>query len=126
MAITYPVNVKQSRMQAVLDLVDKKTAAGKFVIYDASNVVICSLPLAKPCGVVTTVSNAVSLQLTTPISVISDNAGVADHAAIVDGDGTAVITGLRVGTSNAEVILASTTIAAGANVQITSAIITHG
>jgi hypothetical protein len=126
MAITYPVNVKQARMQATLDLIDKQTAAGKFVIYDASNVVICSLPLSKPSAVVTTVSNAVSLQFTVPFSVISDNAGTADHAAIVDGNGNPVITGLRVGTSNADVILASTTIAAGANVQITSAVITHG
>lgn len=126
MAISYPVAVKQARMAAVLALIDAQATAGKFVIYDASNVVICSIPLSKPCGVVTTVSNAVSLQLTVPISVISANAGTADHAAITDGSGNVVVAGLRVGTSNAEVILQQLAIAAGANVQITSAIITHG
>jgi hypothetical protein len=126
MAINYPVNVKQARMAAVRDLIDAQAGAGKFVIYDASNVVICTLPLADPCGVVTTVANAVSLQLSVPISVISANAGTADHAAITDAAGNNVVTGLRVGTSNAEVILQQLAIAAGANVQITSAIISHG
>lgn len=125
MAISYPVNVKQSRMKAVLDLIDAQSTAGKFVIYDASNVAICSLPLAKPCGAVNTSSNTVSLQLTVPFSTISQNAGTADHAAIVDGSGNAVVTGLRVDTSNADVILQSKQIAAGANVQVTSAVITH-
>ena len=125
MAISYPVNVKQHRMKAVLDLIDKQATAGKFVIYDASNVAICSLPLSKPCGTINTAANVVSLQLTVPFSVISQNAGTADHAAIVDGSGNPVVTGLRVDTSNADVILQSKQIAAGANVQVTSANITH-
>lgn len=58
--------------------------------------------------------------------VTAGNTGTAAAAQIKDSGGTARITGLSVGTSATDIVLDSTSITSGQNVDMTSATLTHG
>lgn len=123
MAITYSTATKTARMQAVADRIDLGAGAGVLKIGTTGmGTTLASIALSDPCG---TVSGLV-LTFTTPRSNTSaDATGTAAEARIEDSTGTAVITGLTVGTSGTDIVLDSTSITTGQTVTITSATITH-
>jgi len=136
MAVIYSTAAKTGRMQAVADLIAGKTIAssgtttqGRLIIgtsalsgqAEPNAAILASIPLSATPG---TVTNAV-LTLTTPVSAGAANGGVAAKAEIRNSSGTVLISGLTVGTSSADIIVANTTITAGQTVQVTSGSITH-
>ncbi len=124
MAVTYDTTLKNTRMT---DVVTAIGATGFLNIYDASNVLLATIPLANPAG---TVTSGVLAFSGTPLTESSANvSGTATHADVstaTGGTGTKVITGLTVSSTSGDIVLSSTSIVAGQPVTITSAAITHG
>lgn len=120
MTISYSTALKNTRMSAVVTEIG---SAGYMEICTAGyGAVLATIPLADPAGVV---AGGV-LTLTTPVSDTSaDATGTAAVARIKDGGGTIVASGMTVGTSGADIIIASTSIVASQVVTINSATITH-
>lgn len=126
MSLTYATALKVTRMAAVRDAIDAQTVAGKLVIYDSSNAVLCTFTLAKPCGTVSA-SGAVTLVISAPLLAAVTAAGVADHATIKDGAGNDIVTGLTVGTAlPAHIVIPSSVLTINEPIQLTSAVIQHG
>ncbi|BAB48040.1 hypothetical protein [Mesorhizobium japonicum] len=107
---------------AVLTAIRDQVAAGSLEILDASNVLLAAFTLSGSGG---SVAGAVWTLTFASSTVASGAAGTAAKAQIKNSGGTALITGLTVGTTAADIILTSTTIASGQNVILTSATITH-
>lgn len=124
MAVNYNTATKNARLTAVRDQIDAGAGPGVLQIGTAGMAtVLAEITLADPCA---TISGGVLTFSGFPRSDTSANAsGTAAAARIRDSTGTDVITGLTVGTSGADINLDTTTIAAGQQVQITSATITH-
>ena len=124
MAVNYNTATKNARLTAVRDQIDAGAGPGVLQIGTAGMAaVLAEITLADPCA---TISAGVLTFSGFPRSDTSANAsGTAAAARIRDSAGTDVITGLTVGTSGADINLDTTTIAAGQQVQITSATITH-
>ena len=124
MAVVYAAALRTSRMSAVVTAVDAGSAAGKMKIRDGSNVVLATLTLADPCGSVS--GDVLTFDFDPDISDTSaDASGTAANAIITDSDDNIIISGLTVGTSGTNVILDSTSIAAGQTVTITAGTLTH-
>jgi hypothetical protein len=133
MAVTYSATLKTNRMQLVADLIAGKTAAastgsataGSIVIQDAGSVVLATIALPTTPF---TVSGAVATLQGTPLSdSAADATGTASKAEIRNNGGTAIVTGLTVGSpSGFDINLTSTAITVGQTVTITSGTITHG
>ena len=124
MAVNYNIATKNARLTAVRDQIDAGAGAGVLQIGTTGMAtVLAEITLADPCA---TISAGVLTFSGFPRSDTSANAsGTAAAARIRDSNGVDVITGLTVGTSGADINLDTTTIAAGQQVQITSATITH-
>lgn len=124
MAVTYATSVKTARMQAVADAIDAGAGAGTLEIGTAGMAaVLATIQLVEPCG---TVSGAVlTLDFDPDISATASGTGTAAAAQIKDGGGTAIITGLTVGTSGTDIVLDSTSITSGQTVTITAGTLTH-
>lgn len=124
MAVVYSTAVKNSRMTVVRDAIDAGSSNGVLEIGTTGMAsVLATIPLADPCG---SVSSGV-LTFSVPITEASaDASGTAAEARIKDSSGTVVISGLTVGTSGANINLDTTSITAGQTVTISSAAITHG
>jgi hypothetical protein len=124
MAVNYNTATKNARLTAVRDQIDAGAGPGVLQIGTAGMAtVLAEITLADPCA---TIASGVLTFSGFPRSDTSANAsGTAAAARIRDSTGTDVITGLTVGTSGADINLDTTTIAAGQQVQITSATITH-
>lgn len=117
--------MKTLRMQAVANGIDAGASAGSLEIGTTGMAsVLATFTLVEPCG---SVSGAVlTFDFDPDISDVSaDNSGIAAEARIKDGSGTAVITGLTVGTSGTDVVLDSVSITAGQTVTLTTGTITH-
>lgn len=130
MSVVYSTPVKVARMTDVKSAVDSQATPGSLVLYTSSNTVLVTLPLSLPSGAIVQ-SGApgqedVDYVITCPLNSTSVAGGTAEHASILDGADTPVVTGLTVGTSGANVVLNIVAMVAGANVQITSASIRHG
>ena len=124
MAVTYNTATKNARMQAVADNIDGGSGAGYIEIGTTGmGTVLAVITLADPCG---TVSGGVLTFSGFPKSDTSANdTGTAAAAVIKASDGTVVVSGLTVGTSASDIILDTTSIAAGEVVTLNSATITH-
>lgn len=124
MPVTYNTATRNARLTAVRDQIDAGAGAGVLQIGTTGMAtVLAEITLADPCA---TISAGVLTFSGFPRSDTSANAsGTAAAARIRDSNGVDVITGLTVGTSGADINLDTTTIAAGQQVQITSATITH-
>ena len=124
MAVTYNATLKNTRMT---DVVTAIGTTGYLNILNSSAVVLASIPLANPAG---TVTGGVLTFSGTPLTESSANAsGTATGATVstaINNGGTAVITGLTVGTSGTDIVLSSTNVVAGQPVSITAASITPG
>lgn len=121
MAVVYSTSVKAARMQAVLTAIG---ASGRLEIGTADmGAVLATFTLDATPGVV---SGAVLTLSGFPKSDVSaDATGQAAAARIRTGAGVDVVTGLTVGTSNADILLGSTALVAGQLVTLSSATITH-
>lgn len=120
MSVSYSTALKNDRMTAI---VTKLGNAAYMEICSAGYAaVLATIPLANPVGAV----SAGVLTLTTPASDSSaDATGIAAVARIKDGSGNIHVTGLTVGTSGADIIVASTSIVASQVVTLNTATITH-
>lgn len=123
MAVTYNTATKNARMQAVADNIDGGSGAGYLQIGTTGmGTVLATITLADPCG---TVSGGVLTFSGFPKSDTSAPAtGTAAAAVIKASDGTVVVSGLTVGTSATDIVLDTTSIAAGEVVTLNSASIT--
>lgn len=124
MPVVYSTTVKNARLTVVRDAVDAGSSNGVLEIGTSGmGTVLASIPLADPCGSVT----SGVLTFDTPVSdTNADATGTAAEARIKDSDGTTIISGLTVGTSGANINLSSLGITTGDSVIINSATITHG
>jgi len=120
MSVSYSTALKNDRLTAV---VTKLGNAAYMEICTAGYAsVLATIPLANPVGAV----SAGVLTLTTPASDSSaDATGTAAVARIKDGSGNIHVTGLTVGTTGTDIIVASTSIVASQVVTLNSATITH-
>ncbi|MFG1259143.1 hypothetical protein V5F79_17575 [Xanthobacter flavus] len=120
MSISYSTTLKNSRLSAVVTAIG---ASGYMEICTTGyGTVLATIPLGNPAGSV----SAGVLTLTTPASDASaDATGAAAVARIKDGSNNVVASGLTVGTTGTDIILASTSIVAAQVVTLNSATITH-
>ena len=122
MPITYSAAAKTARMTATRDQV----AGGTLDLLAANDTLLARFTLTGSGG---TVSGAVWTLAFAASSVTGETgagAGTAATKAVIKNSGdTAVITGLTVGTSAADVILDNTSIASGQTVTLGTATITH-
>ena len=121
MSVTYTTAVKNARMQAVA------TACGATSVLEIGTSgmrsILATFPLNNPAG---TVSNAVLTFSGFPKTVTATNGGIAASARIrTASGGTDVVTGLTVGTQNADVLVVTTDLPAGAAVLLNAASLTH-
>jgi hypothetical protein len=125
MPVTYSTATKQARLEAVIARIDAGAGPGTIEIGTTGmGTVLATLTLADPSG---TASGAtLTFDFDPDIADTSaDNSGTAAAARVKDSDGTVVISGLTVGTSESDIVLDSTNITAGQNVTLTSGTITH-
>jgi hypothetical protein len=136
MAVNYSTTLKTNRMQLVADLIASKVAAastgtasaGSIIIQDAASVVLATIALPTTPF---TISGSAPVRATlqgVPLSDTSaDATGTASKAEIRNNGGTAIVTGLTVGSpSGFDINLTSTAITVGQTVTITAGTIDHG
>lgn len=127
MSITYVNDVKDDRMQVVIDAIDAGSGAGKLVIgtsaLSGATGVLVEVELDDPCA---TTSAGVLTFAGLPKSGTATDTGTAAKAELRDSDDNVVASGLTVGTAGTDIILNTTAISTGLTVQITAATFTHG
>lgn len=123
MSVVYNTPLKNTRLTDVVNAIDTG-GAGYIEIGTAGMAsVLVTLPFQNPCG---SVSGGVLSFLGTPFTADAANSGIAAAAAVYDGAGLLIISGLTVGTSGSDINLSSTSIVASQPVTLTAATITHG
>ena len=123
LSVTYNVNVRNSRLTAVVNAIDAGASNGVLTIGTTGMAtVLATILLAKPSA---TVSGGVLTFSGLPrTDAAADNSGTAAAAQIADSNGTVVVSGLTVGTSGADIIISSVTITLGDIVSLVTATIT--
>lgn len=132
MALTISSTARNAACDAVVDLVDAGSGAGKLRIYDGSRpagpgtavstqTLLAEVTLSDPAFGAAS-SGAAALQ-DTPLEATGVADGTASWFRVVDSDDTAIVDG-SVGTSSADLILNTTTISVGLAISITSGSIT--
>jgi hypothetical protein len=127
MAVNYRTSLKTTRMTSVRDDIDGGAGAGILKIGTAGMAsVLAEITLADPCGTVAT--DTLTFDFDPDVEDSSaNNSGTAAEAVIYQSDGTtAVVSGLTVGTSGANINLVTVTIVAGQPVRLTTGTIQHG
>lgn len=124
MSVVYSLIVRDNRLTQVVNAIDGAGTSGSLLLLNTVGAILSTLQLARPCGNISggvLVFSGMSL-----IDPAAAQGGIATAAAINDGNGTNVISGLTVGISTASDIVMSPTsvITAGQTVAITSATIT--
>jgi hypothetical protein len=136
MAVNYSGTLKTNRMQLVADLIASKTiaspistgagSAGTLVIGTSSlsggTGVLATITLQNPAA---TVSGSVMTISGVPLTANASAGGTAALAELRNNAGTAIVSGLTVGTSASDVIVTTTTIVNTQPVTVTSGTITH-
>jgi hypothetical protein len=135
MSVTYSSTLKTNRMQLVADLIASKTAAASTGSATAGSLVIGTSALSGATGVLVTVplsatpgtvSGSVLTLSGTPLTATASATGTAAKAELRNNAGTAIVTGLTVGTSASDVIVDNTSTNSGQIVTVSSGTITHG
>jgi hypothetical protein len=140
MAVVYNNPLKAARMQLVADIIGNKfpvpssgtSTAGKIVIgaadTDGGTILteLAHLILTADVGSVSLVEPITLTIAGTPITAVGIGNGIANSARVEDSTGEIIISGLTVGTFGSNIVLTSTNITIGQQVQMTSGIITHG
>lgn len=122
-AVNYAAALKATRMDAVITAVDVNASPAFMEITTSGGTVLATITLGDPSF---TRSAAVLTVAGLPRSDTSaDATGTAALARIKDGGGNIIISGLTVGTSGTDIIVASTSITALQTVTVTSGTITH-
>lgn len=125
MALVYNVNVRNSRLQQVINAIDAGAGNGQILLYTAGlGVLLSTVILAKPCA---TILNGVLTFSGTPIiDPAAAASGLAAAAQITDSGGTVVASGLTVGAvgSGANIIITLQNIVVGSIVTFQSGTIT--
>lgn len=121
MAVVYASTVKDSRMTAVRDAVCGGTS-GTLEMLTSGDALLVTHTLTTAGGSVTSGVWTLAFTSTTAAAIAG---GTAAKAQIKNNGGTALITGLTVGTGGTDVVLDNTSIGNGQNVTISSATITH-
>lgn len=125
MAVNYPVDVKNARLDAVAAKIDAGTGPGKLEIGTAGMAsVLATIVLSDPCAAAAA-SGILTFSGFPKSDTSADATGTAAAARIRDSNDVDVITGLTVGTSGTDIVLDSTSITAGQTVTINSASISH-
>jgi hypothetical protein len=119
MPVTYTNALKVVRMTATRDAF----ANGSLEIQTAGGVALAVFTLSATGGTVAGAGVWTLAFVASTVAAVA--AGVATQAVIKNSGGTANLTGLTVNTTGADINLNNTNIAAGQNVTLTSAIITH-
>jgi hypothetical protein len=123
-AWAYGAAVKTARMGVVRAAIDAGSGPGKIEIGTGGMaVILATLTLQDPGS---TVSGPVLTIAGLPLIENASVTGTAAEARITDSDGTVVASGLTVGTSGADLIVASTNFVSGQPVRLTAGTITHG
>lgn len=125
--MNYGPSTKTARMQATLAQIDSGGAAGRLEICSAGYAMVLSTVVLGYPGSATGVVSGDTLTLSgfprTDVSI--DAEGLAAVARVRNSAGVDVITGLTVGTSNADVILNHVDLAAGRPLTINGATFQH-
>lgn len=138
MAITYANSggqlVKDKRLQVVSDLIAGKTIAAATGSATAGKLVIGTSALSGATGVLVTlplnttpgsISGGVLTLNASGVSAAASAGGTAAKAELRDNAGNVIASGLTVGTSGTDIIIANTTISSGQTVALVSGSITH-
>lgn len=134
MAVNYSATLKTNRMQLVPDLIAGLTAGVSSGTRSAGNLVIGTSSLSGATGVLATiplgttpatVSGSVMTISGVPLTANASAGGTAALAELRNNAGTAIVSGLTVGTSASDVIVTTTTIVNTQPVTVTSGTITH-
>jgi len=125
LAVSYAGTLQTSRMNAVVSAVDAHASPATLEIGTAAMAqVLVIITLGDPSFAVAG-TPAVATMQGVPKSGTASGTGTAAAARIKEGGGTAIVTGLTVGTSAADIILNSTSISNGQTVTISAGTITH-
>jgi hypothetical protein len=120
MAVSLAETLRNSRADAITTFAGN---GAKLRLYTAADGLLVELDCGSPFA---PAASAGVLTLTIASNTASGT-GTANNAKIYKADGTTlVMSGLTVGTSSANIVLPSVSIASGATVSITSATITEG
>ena len=125
MPVSYVGSLQTTRMNAVVTAVDANASPATLEIGTAAMAqVLVIITLGDPSFAVAG-TPAVMTMNGVPKSGTASAGGTAAAARIKDGGGTAIVTGLTVGTSGSDINLNSTTISNGQTVTISAGTITH-
>lgn len=134
MAVTYTTTLKNNRMQLVADLIATLTAAASTGSPTAGTIVIGTSTLSGSNGVIATgvlsatpgtVTGGVFTISAVPITTTAILTATAAKAELRNNAGTAIVSGLTVATTGADVIIANVNVTSGQTVSINSGTITH-
>lgn len=136
MAVNYATTTKNNRLRMAFLAGAVTPAAGESVDSGAGNgtLVIGTSALSGATGVLVTITlqkpsfsiaSGVATLLGVPLSGTASATGTAALANLRDSAGNAIVTGLTVGTSATDIIVATTSITSGQTVTVTSGTITH-
>lgn len=135
MSVVYSNTVKDNRLNVANDAINSKTYAAGTGAGSAGTLVIGTSSLSGATGVLATIvlqnpgfteASQVLTLAGVPLSVAASATGTAAKAELRNNAGTAIVTGLSVGTSGSDVNLTSTSITSAQTVTVTSGTITHG
>ncbi len=124
MSVNYSTPVISNRLQQVINGMDGGGAAGALYLIDTNGVVLSTLPLAFPSGIVSgNVLQFSGLSLIDPAIAVS---GMATAARIDDSAGNTIIAGLTVSDgAGADIVLSPTNVlVAGQTLALQAATIT--
>jgi hypothetical protein len=124
MSVVYNVNVRNARLQQVVNAIDAGPGNGRLQIGTPNMAVVLStVILNKPSG---TIAGGILTFSNTPlVDPLAANTGLAASGQVTDSTGTVVISGLSVGTSSAfDIQISLPNISAGSIVTFTSGTIT--
>lgn len=135
MSVIYSNTVKDNRLNVANDAINSKTYAAGTGAGSAGSLVIGTSSLSGATGVLATIvlqnpafteASQVLTLAGVPLSVAASATGTAAKAELRNNAGTAIVTGLTVGTSASDFIIGTTTITSGGTVTCTAGTITHG
>ena len=124
-AFEYSVDALEAAHQAVLDLIDAGTGAGKVILFSEADAVLAQIPLNDPAGTINVTTGQLTITASGP-DPSADATGTCTYAAITDSDDTVVLSlPAATGTSpvSGQVVVNSLSIVAGAEVTLVSATI---
>jgi hypothetical protein len=122
LSVDYNETLLTNRLQVVANAIDAGPGGGRMRLLDEAGNVLSSMPLFVPCGVVASGVLNFTVPLVDPAAMMG---GGAATARVEDANGTVVISGLTINTTNADIHLTPTNVVnAGQTVSITAASIT--